>query len=61
MPSKNSLEAVKKAQTSKIETISNTNLLATTVSDIRLWPSIDHAVIEAVNVKMATVMCDTVK
>ena len=36
MPNKNSLEAIKKGTASKVETIGNENLLATTVSDIRL-------------------------
>ena len=43
MPTKSSLESVKRAQPSKVETIGNANLLATTVSDIGLQPSIDYA------------------
>ena len=34
MLNRNSLEAVKKVQPSKVETIGNASLLATTVSDI---------------------------
>ena len=37
---------------SKVETIGNANLLATTVSDNGLWPDINYANLEAVdNVK----------
>ena len=50
MPSKNSLEAIKMAQPSKVEKIGNANLPATTVSDIGLQPSVDDAkYIKAVN------------
>ena len=43
LTNKNSPEAVKRTQPSKVETTGNVNLLITTVSDIRLQPSIDHA------------------
>ena len=61
--SKNNLEVVKMVHSSKVETIGNANLLATTVSDIGLWPSINYMTnIKAVaNIKMATVMCGTIK
>ena len=43
IPNKSSLEAVKRVQPSEVETIGNANLLATTVSDIVLQPSIEYA------------------
>ena len=55
------------AQPSKVETIGNANLLTTTVSDIRLQPSIDYDKHKAsqrlliCNIKLAIVMCGTAK
>ena len=51
-------------QPSKVETIGNENLLATTARDIRLWSSIDYILnikYTVNNVKMTTVMCGIVK
>ena len=40
---KTAYRLLKRVQASEIETIGNANLLVTTVSDIRLWPSINYA------------------
>ena len=64
---KNSLEAIKRVQPSKVETISIiliVNVLATTGNVIGLWPSINYtkqSILELVIIKMIMLMCVTIK